>query len=469
MDQTRADTTRRAASFGRGPLCLSVRLLSLVVLSLSLAAVAQPVRPGVELAAPVEDAEAGPPIRFEALIVDASTGEPLPGATAQVLGVDVGASADRDGRLTVEVPSTPATVVVRFVGYASAQVPLTADNARDGVVRRTVRLSPAPYVLGEVTVTGEPPGEVLWRRLLERRQRLAMELRAYAAEGYSRFLLLRDGVTDVRPVAIGLTETVSNLSWFAGVGLREEVVARRRRPFGGPFRWARTGPLVDLYFEDVLSLEGRSIPSPTRPDALRYYAFRLGETVDADGRRYLDLAVIPRRGGLVSGRIRVVDSLFVIAEADLRLDPQRTSGPVDDFESSYRWTYAPVEATLSDSLWLPLRFEREGRVTVNMVGNRVPTVRFRQTTLLDFVLPGAAGAAAGLRQRYRNPRDAYAGYEVFRAGRSALPLDSLEASVETSDWIRRSSLADLLKPQEGIGIGIFGQSLSGDVEGEDDD
>ena len=42
------------------------------------------------------------------------------------------------------------------------------------------------------------------------------------------------------------------------------------------------------------------------PDALRHYAFRLGETVDAGGRRYLDLAVIPRRAGLVAGRVRVV-------------------------------------------------------------------------------------------------------------------------------------------------------------------
>ena len=46
----------------------------------------------------------------------------------------------------------------------------------------------------------------------------------------SRFTLdrVRDGVTDVRPVAISLTEAVSNLSWSRGLGLQEEVVARRR-------------------------------------------------------------------------------------------------------------------------------------------------------------------------------------------------------------------------------------------------
>ena len=371
----------------------------------------------------------------------------------------------------------PATVVVRFVGYAAAQVPLGAEAA-PGPVRRTVRLSPAPYVLGEVTVSGEPPGETIWRRVLARRQRLGARLGAYAAEGYSRLLLTRDGPTDLAPVGIGLTETVSNLSWVAGVGMREEVVARRRRPFGGPFRWARTNALPDLYFEDALPLDDRSVPSPTRYDALENYAFRLGETVERDGRRYLDLAVIPRRRGLLAGRIRVVDTLFVIAEAELRVDGAGRARPVDDFKAVYRWTYAPVwsSPTLGDSVWLPRRFDREGQVTVSFPGNRVPTVRFRQSTVLDVVVPGSPGAAALLTRRYRNPRDAYEGFEVFRTGRAALPLDSLERAVETSEHVRRSSWADLLPPQEGIGfslngisLGRAGRLLGPGLEGEDDD
>ena len=445
-----------------------MRALPLVLLFLAVAH-AQPVLPGVALPDPVQDRAPGPTVTFQALVLDAETGAALPGATAQVLGTTVGASADREGRLALEV-ELPAVVVVRFVGYAGMQVPLGIGDA-PGPVTRTVRLSPSPFSLGEVTVTGEPPGEILWRRLLARRASLGRHLAAYAAEGYSRLLLARDGVTDVRPVGIGLEETVSNLSWIWGPGLQEEVVARRRRPFGGPFRWARMEPVPDLYLEDVITIDGLRIPSPTRPDALDHYAFRLGETLEADGRRYLDLAVIPRGPGMLSGRIRVVDTLLVIAEADLRLTPGGRAGPIDDFDASYRWTYEPVYAgpALADSVWFPRRFEREGRVTANVPGNRVPTVRFRQTSILDLVVPGVPGAAYRLGRRYRNPRDAYAGHEVFRVGRSALPLDSLEVAVEASDVVRRSSLADLLKRQEGIGFSVFGFSPGADVEGEDDD
>ncbi len=415
------------------------------------------------------------PGRLEATVRDADTGEPLPGATGQVLGQVGGATADRDGRLSLDLPSVPDTVVVRFIGYAGAQVIVTAADLRDGIAQRDIRLSPAPYVLGEVTVTGEPPGERLWRRVLARRQRLAAGVGAYAAEGYARFLLVRDGATDVRPVPVLLTEAVSNLSWTAGGGLREEVVARRRRPDGGPFKWARIGPLTDLYFEDTLFLDGRAYPSPTRADALQNYAFRLGETIEADGRRYLDLAVIPRRAGLLSGRIRIADSLLVITEADLRADSGPRGGPVDDFDASYRWTYGPVwtNEALADSVWLPKRFDREGQLAVNLPGNRVPRVRFRQTTVLDLVAPGARGEAAGLGRRYLNPRGVYAGYEIFRTGRNLLPLDSLETVAFESETVRRSELADLLKRQEGIGLSGFAGLLSkllgaSDVEGEDD-
>ena len=110
---------------------------------------------------------------------------------------------------------------------------------------------------------------------------------------------------------------------------------------------------------------------------------------------------------------------------------------------------------------------------VNLPGNRIPQVRFRQTTLLDLVVPGVHGEATGLGRRYRNPRSAYAGHEIFRAGRAALPFDSLEVVANESEWIRRSELADLLKPQEGLSLGgLFGAALSlagVDVEGEDDD
>ncbi len=407
-------------------------------------------------------------VPVELVVVDAETGEALPGATAQSRRAPaVGAAADREGRLRVALPFVPDTLVVRFLGYAPAQIVVTSAGPR------RVRLSPDARSLGEVVVSGEPLGERIWRRVLARRQALARRLGRYGAEAYSRLLLVRDGPLDASPVPVSLAETVSNVSWTLAGGAREEVVARRRAP-ARAFRYAPMRPVPDLYFEDVLALDGGPVVSPTAPDALAHYAFRLGETVEAGGRRFLDLAVVPRRGGLVAGRIRVVDSLFVVAEADLRLDGPPTAAPVEALDAAYRWTFAPVwtDAALRDSVWLPEGFTREGEVTVGVPGRRVPTVRFRQTSRLTLVIPrGEIPADTGGR-RYRSPRGIYGGAGPFRAGRAALPLAPLETAADTTRRLRSATWAGLLPQQTGLqltfGLPGVSRALGLDLDGDDD-
>ena len=414
-----------------------------------------------------------PAATFVGTVVDAETGEALPGATALVLGEAGGTVSNRDGSFRLMLSALPATVVVRFVGFATARSVVAAGDVQGGVVRRTVRLAAERGRLGEAVVTGEPPGERLWRRVLARRAALAARVGAYAAEAYTRLLLVRRGRLDVGEVPIQLTETLSNLSWRAGrdgSGLREEVVARRRLPAGGPFRWAAPGPVPDLYLDDVLALDGRAVPSPFAADALDHYAFRLGETADSAGVRFLDVAVVPRRGGLVAGRIRIVDTLLVVAEAELRADGGRPAG-ADLFDATYRWTFAPVWTdALRDSLWLPALFTREGSVTVNLPGYRIPTVRFRQRSALTLVVPGVPGEAARLGRRYGSAAGVYGGREVYALGRRTLPLDSLERAVDSEPRFRRMRLAEMLPPQEGIGLSLFGleRLARPDLEGEDE-
>ncbi len=408
---------------------------------------------------------------FLGTAVDAETGETLPGATAQVAGASGGTSSGTDGTFRLELPSLPATVVVRFVGYAPAQTIVTTGDARGGVVRRTVRLAPAPASVGEALVTGEHPGDRFWRRVLARRQTLAERLGHVGAEVYSRLTLVRAGRLDVGVHPVQLTETLSNVSWSVREGSREEVVARRRLPAGGPFRWAPPGPAPNLYLDDVLALDGQRIPSPLAPDALDNYAFRVGETLDDGGRRLVDVAVVPKRGGLVAGRIRIVDTLLVVADADLRLDGGRPSG-ADFFDVAYRWEFAPLYAdeALRDSLWMPTGFTREGTVTVNLTGYRVPTVRFHQQSAFTLTVPGSTGEAARFGRRYGSAGPVYGGREVYDLGRRALPLDSLEGVIDTEARFRRVRLAELLPAQEGLQFGgLLGLlRLIPDLEGTDE-
>ena len=288
-------------------------------------------------------------------------------------------------------------------------------------------------------------------------------------------MLLRDGRLDVRPTPIRLSEALSNLAWRPGLGLREEVVARRRRPEGGPFKWADVGPVPDLLFEDWLWLDGRRILSPGHPDAIDHYAFRLGETVEVDGMRMLDLAVVPREAGLLAGRIRVVDSLWVVAEADLRAGVGPTGSAIQAFDAEHHWVYGAVWAgiRLRDSLWLPTQYSRVGRVDTGVPGLDFPAVRFRQQSLISLHRIGDVPAEVSWGQRYRSPAHVYSGSDPYRLARATLPLDSLEAKADTSALLGRVRLKEMLKPQEGLTLTLFGvpavsKILGFDVEGEDD-
>lgn len=81
-------------------------------------------------------------------VLDASTGDPLPGVNIVVLGTTTGTTTDVAGRYQLEVPGPEAILVFSFVGY---------EQVQEVVGTRTVinvRLQPTVEVLGEIVVVG---------------------------------------------------------------------------------------------------------------------------------------------------------------------------------------------------------------------------------------------------------------------------------------------------------------------------
>lgn len=61
--------------------------------------------------------------RFEAVIKDSATGEPLLGATVMVKGTSIGGSTDNTGAITLyNIPDGEQTIVVRYIGYHEREV-----------------------------------------------------------------------------------------------------------------------------------------------------------------------------------------------------------------------------------------------------------------------------------------------------------------------------------------------------------
>ena len=398
---------------------------------------------------------------LEATVTDAATGTPVVGAVAEAGRVR--AAADEAGRVRLRLPFLPTRVVVRAVGFRPDTLQLAAyDAGADGTVNRAVTLARADVEIPEVEVVGDrvAAGRSLIEKVLARKAVLAARLGAYAAEAYTRHRVYR---ADANEGLVRLTEAASFVYWQRGRGAVEEVGARRRIPAGGPFTYADLAPVPDVYFEDGLRLDGTSAPGPLSPRAFDDYTFLVGEPVRRGGLAMIEVVFSPRRAGLWSGRLRVVDSLFVVAEAEFR--PPTGPDGTTTFDATYRVAFAP----LLDSLWVPVRFERRGFLTAGGTLSKLPPVRFEQVTLVDRHRPGDAGPpdlwAYG--DRYYSPRGVYAGTELYERHRAVLPFTAEERRAEGA--LRGRTLPSLLAPY-GFRFALPGLNLRLDlpVEGDDD-
>ena len=82
-------------------------------------------------------------------VTDANTGDLLPGVTVALEGTDQGTTTDLDGAFELDLPSGPATLIFRFVGYRTVTL---AVQPNESVL--TVRMRESVMGLDEMVVVG---------------------------------------------------------------------------------------------------------------------------------------------------------------------------------------------------------------------------------------------------------------------------------------------------------------------------
>jgi TonB-linked SusC/RagA family outer membrane protein len=77
--------------------------------------------------------------RVSGRVTDQNNGQPLPGASVQIQGTQLGASAGDSGTFSLQVPDGAVTIVVRRIGYQRSEIVLPPGEARlDVSLRRDV-------------------------------------------------------------------------------------------------------------------------------------------------------------------------------------------------------------------------------------------------------------------------------------------------------------------------------------------
>lgn len=291
-------------------------------------------------------------------VVNAETGTPLPQANLRIADTYQGTITNVDGQYTLRLDSLPATVVVRYVGYESAQRRITADTPS----RQTFRLTPSTMQLEEVVVTGSGnPGETIMRRVIERKQEWWPELKSYAVEAYNRFTLASD--TTIAAIA----ESQTTAFWDAERGTREVVRSQRGTANLQEFTDSAlpaAATVLNLYRDNV-EVFGNRLVGVTHPDALDYYEFTLDTLRAINGQRAFLIQVEPdnRLSSTFRGTVTVLDSAYALLEARLRpttsLSTSRVLKGVDiTFEQQF--------SNFGGPYWLPVDFRARRELDVQV-------------------------------------------------------------------------------------------------------
>lgn len=92
-------------------------------------------------------------------VIDANTGEPLPGANIRLVGTSIGTATDREGKYILNrVPAGNYTLEVTFIGYESKEVEIIVADER--TVQRDISLSSTVVEGKDVIVTGQRKGQI---------------------------------------------------------------------------------------------------------------------------------------------------------------------------------------------------------------------------------------------------------------------------------------------------------------------
>ena len=357
-------------------------------------------------------------VALRGTIVDAENGQPLPHATVQIEGTIRGTVSNALGQFLITLPSVPATLEVRYIGYVSRTIGISSDDLA-GI---TIRMEPAALELDELVVTDTNPAEGIVRRAIAARDSMRQHVDATYADVYTRFLLYAD--FDL----VQMNESVRASWWTKQSGPREVIRAERSQPSRSElFRFAAPHA-VPNFLDDDIEILGTRYAGPLHRNAIGMYQFTLGPTREFDGRKVIEIFFRPKSATLpaFSGSMAIMDSVWSVLQVNARPWPGTdVVPPIQSHDVMLEQRFL----TIGDSLWLPQSLVIQGEVEFGRAGVAYPRARYQQVSGLSLHVvnpPVPDSLAQSGPPVVRDPLASFNG-ELFRRNPSYIPATPMEA------------------------------------------
>ncbi|NNF04394.1 MAG: carboxypeptidase-like regulatory domain-containing protein, partial [Rhodothermales bacterium] len=388
-------------------------------------------------------------------VVDAVTGEALPGATVQLAGTYRGTITNSGGRFQIRTDSLPVRLNVRFIGYESRIIDVQAAR-----VDLLIEMTPVAFELPEVVITNEDPAIRIMRRVIEEKQRWRAGLDTYSVDAYNRFRVAND--TGI----VSIWESRTRAFWHREHGVREVSLWQEQTDNMDIDELLPAAMFVVNLYDDDIHLAGHTLRGVTHPGALDAYRFRLTGIRAIDDRRVFDISVEPRRrtGSGFRGTIAVLDSAYAMIYADL--EPAESflfPPPIDRMAIAYRQQFS----SFGGDIWLPvdLAAQIELEVSFGFLLN-FPTFRIGQLSRLsDFEINAA------LPDSLFDTDDVMIEDSTFIASVRAAPVEDLRVPLTPQEQLAYETIDSTMTIEEAFRPGgLLGRfvDMSGDANDQGD-
>lgn len=314
-------------------------------------------------------------VHIEGVVIDTSSNEALPGASIQLENTYSGTITNGSGNFSLLIPSLPAVLVVRFIGYQSARVEVPATHS--GILR--IKLAASTLSLPGITISGEDMGIQVMRKVIEEKVKWRKTLSTYSVKAYNRFRMENESGI------VSIWESGTKAFWDINRGVREILLWQNQTQNMNMSDVLPAALFIMNLYDDDVEVAGHSLMGVTHPKALSFYDFKLESMTARDDREVYIISVAPKQktsNGFV-GRVSVLDGEFALLSAELRpgeafLFPP----PIQYVNVSYNQQFS----NFGTDVWLPLDFKADMDVKVGIGGVLVfPEFKIRQlSSLTDF-------------------------------------------------------------------------------------
>ncbi|MCP4569613.1 MAG: carboxypeptidase-like regulatory domain-containing protein [FCB group bacterium] len=358
----------------------------------------------------------------EGIVYDESTGQPIPGATVQVVGSGIATPANADGRFRLVLEIGQYEIKVSHVGHYSTRFDV---SLADTIALHDIRLKPLVIDMGERVVFSRAydPAQKIIASAIARKRDILNRIHDYSSDAYMKLMVNDVSIPDSIRVFF-ITETQTTSYWQNPDKFKEIITARKQSA-----NIPAEGNLVSLgemtnFNRNRVDIGDYDVVSPVAVDALDHYNYYLLDTVFIDQKTVFVLEVEPKNKfePLFVGEIHIADSTFDVVKVDVGF----TTGVVMPFIKNAR--YYQQLAQIDGEYWLPVQIGFYADVDLNMPFPGIPKEMTFEYVASIYSYRIDRGLPSGLFDEYELEVDERADDldSALWAARQTIPLTELE-------------------------------------------